>query len=132
MTVKIDALNIFDTNDIFSLVFESRNREIEDGTILKSDVAGVKTTLHLFDQKGSLIIEGSIGHSTILIAHVNNKWLMYMNKDTNTLPAGALRKQRIQYFNTVMKNPATTGTSCETDDWDSFAGTICRFIKDAR
>lgn len=132
MTAKIDALNIFDANDIFSLVYESRNTPLEDGTVLKSDVAGVKVRLHVFDQKGSTIVEGAVGNSTVLFAHTAGKWLMYMNKDPNTLPVGALRKQRIQYFNSVMRNPDTIGFSCESNDWDKFADGICRFIKDCR
>lgn len=132
MTIEVDALSIFDTNDIFSLVYEARNKSLEDGTILKSIVADVKVKLNVFNQKGSIISVGSIGLSTILLAHTAGKWLMYMNEDTNTLPPSADRRQQLSYFTTVMRSPDTKGYSCESDDWDSFAANVCRFIKECR
>lgn len=132
MTIEIDALSIFDASDVFSLVFDSRNKHLEDGTILKSLVADVKVKLNVFSQKENVIVVGSIGQSTLLLAEMSDKWLMYMNEDSNTLPPSANRKQHMNYFSTVLRNDNTQMLVCKRDDWEGFATNICQFIKDAR
>lgn len=132
MTVKHEALSIFDVNDVFSLIFESRHSLLEDGVVLKSNIEGIKTRLSVFDQKGSIIVEGSIGNSTILMAHTEGKWLLYMNLNPNVLPVWASRKQRLQYFMGVLKDQRTIMRACESDDFNAYVETIGMFAKEAR